>query len=220
MPVTLDRVGEVSLLRFDDGENRFTADWLDPFDAALDEVEAQARNAPTALVTVGAGKFYSNGLDVDEIMHDRAHGGGYLARVQGVFAKVLTLGVPTVAAVNGHAFGGGAMLALAHDFRIMNAEKGFFCLPEIDLYLSFAPGMARLIQSKVSPATAVEAMTTGRRYGGTDAAAAGFVDGVAAPTEVLNSAIDKATTLVGKDPETLAAIKAELFTVAASALRG
>ncbi|GAA4161992.1 enoyl-CoA hydratase/isomerase family protein [Gryllotalpicola daejeonensis] len=216
MPVTLERSGEVSILRFDDGENRFTSAWLDEVDRALDDVVAQA---PTALVTTGTGKFYSNGLDVDQLMTPGAAREAYLARVQRLLAKVLTLGVPTVAAVNGHAFGAGAMLALAHDFRVMNSEKGFFCLPEIDLKLSFAPGMARLIQSKVTPAAAIEAMTTGRRYGGPDASAAAFVDAVAAPDELETSAIERAAALVGKDVPTLTAIKSELFTVAVEALR-
>ena len=216
MPVTLERIGAVSLLRFDDGENRFTREWLDQVDHALDEVAAQAS---TALVTTGTGKFYSNGLDVDEIRDDLEHGGDYLARVQHLLAKVLTLGVPTVAAANGHAFGGGAMLALAHDFRLMNAEKGFLCFPEIDLGLSFAPGMARLIQSKVSPQAAVEAMTTGRRYGGADAAAAGFVDTAVAPDGLVETAVDRASALVGKNAETLAAIKHVMFETAAAALR-
>ncbi|GAA4168609.1 enoyl-CoA hydratase-related protein [Gryllotalpicola koreensis] len=218
--MTLERVGDVSLLRFNDNENRFTRDWLDAVDHALDDVTAQASVTPTALVTVGTAKFYSNGLNVDELAAGGEQRDSYLATVQRLLAKLLTLGVPTVAAINGHAFGAGAMLALAHDFRIMNAEKGFLCFPEIDLHLSFAPGMARLIQAKTTPATAVEAMTTGRRYGGPDAAAAGLVDAVAAPEELLNSAVARAASLAGKDAATLAAIKTEMFTVAVAALRG
>jgi enoyl-CoA hydratase/carnithine racemase len=220
MPVTFERVGDVALFRFDDGENRFSRAWLDEVEHALDDVAAQASVTPTALVTVGAAKFYSNGLNVDELTGPSSQRADYLTRVQHLLAKVLTLGVPTVAAVNGHAFGAGAMLALAHDFRVMNGERGFFCFPEVDLHLSFTPGMARLIQTKSTPATAVEAMTTGRRYGGPDAAAAGLVDAIAAPEELLDSAVAWAASLVGKDPATLAAIKSELFTTAVAALRG
>ena len=46
---------------------------------------------------------------------------------------MLTLPVYTVAAVNGHAFGAGAQLAVAHDLRLMRTDRGFFCTPEIDM---------------------------------------------------------------------------------------
>ena len=47
----------------------------------------------------------------------------------------------TVAAVQGHAFGAGAMLATSHDFRVMRADRGFYCLPEVQLNMPFTVGM-------------------------------------------------------------------------------
>ena len=58
------------------------------------------------------------------------------------------------------------MLALAHDFRVMRADRGYFCFPEVDIRIPFTPGMAALIQAKLTPQAAVAAMTTGRRFGG------------------------------------------------------
>ena len=55
----------------------------------------------------------------------------------------LTCALPTFL---GHAFAGGAMLAFAHDYRIMRTEKGWFSLPEIHLNLRFGPGMLALIR--------------------------------------------------------------------------
>ena len=51
-------------------------------------------------------------------------------RVHRLFARVLAFPRITVAAINGHAFAGGGMLALAHDFRVMRSDRGYFCLPE------------------------------------------------------------------------------------------
>src|SRR6201999_2859548 len=105
-------------------------------------------------------------------------------------ARFLTLPVPTAAAVVGHAFGAGAMLVLAHDFRVMRADRGYFCFPEVDIRIPFSPGMAALIQAKLTPQTAVSAMTTGRRFGGADAAAVGIVDAAADEDAVVGAAID------------------------------
>lgn len=212
----LTTVDGIHVLHLGDDENRFSLDWLSAVEAALDEVEAR----PAPLVTIGDGKQYSSGLDLDWVGQNMDQFVPYAARVERVLARVLTLGVPTVAAINGHAFAAGAMLALAHDWRVMRADRGFFCLPEVDIQIPFTPGMSALIQAKLSPRAANDAMTTGRRYGGDEAAAAGIVDATASEDEVLSSALAILAPLAGKHPATLAAIKATMYARTAAALRG
>jgi Delta3-Delta2-enoyl-CoA isomerase len=212
---TLTREDDVYVLDLGDGENRFHPDWLTAVGAALDEVEA----TPAPLVTTAAGRIYSNGLDLDWVGQHGDRLQAYVTDVQALLARVLAFPVPTVAAIPGHAFAAGAMLALANDFRVMRADRGFFCLPEVDINIPFTPGMAALIQSKVVPATAHEAMTTGRRFGGTDAAAAGLVDEAVAEDAVLPTALARARGLVGKNPQTLSAIKTQMYTGPLAALR-
>ncbi len=207
--IDLRREGDVHVLRFDDGENRFSPDLLDALSAALDEVTAAP--APRALVTTGTGKFYSNGLDLDWLGRNPDEWGPYLERVHGLFARMLTLPMPTVAAVNGHAFAAGAMLTLAHDHRVMRADRGYFCLPEVDLGLPFTPGMSALIQARLPRPTAHEAMVTGRRYGGPDAVAAGIVHDTATEAEVTAAAIAVAAPLATKDGGTIAKIRAGMY---------
>ena len=127
---TLSKHESVFVLRFaepedpaDAPDNAFTADFLDSLDSALDEVEASEGSA--ALVTTGAGKFYTNGLDLGMFSGDPEQMPPYLTRVHGLFARMLRLELPTVAAVNGHAFGAGAMLTLCHDHRVMRSDRGF-----------------------------------------------------------------------------------------------
>jgi enoyl-CoA hydratase/carnithine racemase len=132
---------------------------------------------------------------------------------------MLALPVPTVAAIQGHCFAAGAMLAVAHDFRVMRADRGFFCLPEVDIQIPFTPPMAALIQARLSKRTAHEAMTTGRRYGGADAAAAGIVDDAVAEDQVVAVAVERAAALAGKHGPTLGAIKEGMYSETLTLLR-
>ncbi|WP_299558102.1 enoyl-CoA hydratase-related protein [uncultured Mycolicibacterium sp.] len=215
MAPTLEIRDTVAVLTLGDGENRFSPEFLDAVESHLDEAQASAR----ALVTTGVGKFYSNGLDLDWLSANGDRLTEYVRRVQELFCRVLTFPLPTVAAVNGHAFGAGAMLAIAHDFRFMRTDRGFFCFPEVDIRIPFTPGMAALIQAKVTPQTAVASMTTGHRFGGPEAAAAGLVDGAAAEAELVDTAIARVQPLLGKDSGTLGAIKQTMYAGVLDALR-
>jgi len=214
--IDLRREGDVHVLRFDDGENRFSPGLLEELEKALDVLT----DAPTpkALVTTGTGKFYSNGLDLDWLGQNADQWGPYLERVHALFARMLTLPLPTVAAVNGHAFAAGGMLALAHDVRVMRADRGYFCLPEVDLGLPFTPGMSALLQARLPTTTAHEAMVTGRRYGGEDAVAAGIVHRTASEAEVVSAAIALAAPLAAKDGGTVAKIRTQMYASVLEAL--
>jgi Delta3-Delta2-enoyl-CoA isomerase len=213
----LHRDGEVCVLDLGDGENRFTPDWVRDVSAALDEVAGG--DGPSALVTTATGKFWSNGLDLEWLGANPDTAGPFLDDVHALFARVLSLPVPTVAACQGHVFAAGAMLALGHDQRVMRADRGFFCLPEVDLRIPFTPGMGALIQARLSHRTAHEAMTTGRRYGGDEALAAGIVDAAVRLDEVLPVAVERARALAGTASPALGAIKESMYAHALALLR-
>ncbi len=215
MAISLNYDEKVAILDLGADENRFSPRFLDEINAHLDEVVAAGAQG---LITTGGGKFYSNGLDLDWLAANGEQTGWYVGRVQAMLARMLTLPVPTAAAVVGHAFGAGAMLALAHDFRVMRADRGYFCFPEADIRIPFTPGMAALIQAKLTPQAAVASMTTGRRFGGDDAAGLGIVDAVAAEGTVSSAAVDLLRPLAGKEPGTLGAIKQTMFGPAVAAL--
>ena len=214
---SLDRDGEVFLLDLGDDENRFNPDWVRAVTALLDEVVAA--DGPRALVTRATGKFWSNGLDLAWMGEHPAEAGPFVDEVHALLARVLSLPVPAVAACQGHVFAAGAMLALAHDARVMRADRGFFCLPEVDIHIPFTPGMGALIQARLTPQTAHEAMTTGRRYGGVDAAAAGIVEAAVSEEQVLAVAVERARPLAGKAGPTLGAIKEQMYAAALGLLR-
>jgi enoyl-CoA hydratase/carnithine racemase len=206
MPRLTQRDG-VHVLHLGDDENRFSPDWLTAAETALDRVI----ESPAPLVTAAEGKHYSNGLDLDWVLANPSQLSAYTARVQALLRRVLTLPVPTAAAVSGHAFGAGAMLAMAHDWRIMRADRGYFCFPEVDIQIPFTAGMASLIQAKLTPRAAADAMTTGHRFTGPEALDAGLVDGIADESDVLARAIAKVSPLAGKHAGTLSAVKSTMY---------
>jgi enoyl-CoA hydratase/carnithine racemase len=205
----LDRRGAVFVLTLGDDENRFHPDRLSEITEALDEVEAA--DAPKAVVTTGAGKFYSNGLDLDFMSSNPDAAESNLRDVHALFARVLAFPAPIVAAAQGHCFAAGAMLALAHDLIVMRSDRGYFCLPEVDLGIPFTAGMNALIRARLPISTAHEAMTTARRYGGEDARTAGIVAATAGEGRVLDAAVAIAEERAAKAGPVFGAIKARLY---------
>jgi enoyl-CoA hydratase/carnithine racemase len=214
---TLERDGDVFILNLGDDENRFNPPWVQAVTAALDEVEAA--EGPKALVTTASGKFWSNGLDLAWIGEHLEEAQAFIDTVHELFARQLLLAAPSVAAIQGHCFAAGAMLATAHDFRVMRNDRGFWCTPEVDIFIPFTPGMAALLQARLPRNTAHEAMTMGRRYGGEDALAGGLVHDAVGEGEVLPTAVERAAALAGKDSKTLGRIKERMYGDVAAVLR-
>jgi enoyl-CoA hydratase/carnithine racemase len=210
--IDLTREGPVFVLTMNAGENRFNRGFVDALNGALDEVERSS--GPAALVTTGGTeKFYSNGLDLAWMGGDegRNEGPKFVQDLIALFGRLLAYPIPSVAAMNGHAFAAGAMLALAHDFRVMRADRGFFCLPEVDINIPLAPGMTALIEAKLSAKVVVETVLTGARLGGPQALERGIVDAAVAGPEVLPEAIERASALAAKDRGTYRALKRGIY---------
>lgn len=200
---------EVFILDLGSDENRFSRPWIAAVRAAIAEVEAAP--GPKALVTCAQGKFWSNGLVVDEVLSPGNESRAYIAGVQAIYAAMLRLSAPSVAALNGHLFGAGAMFALAHDTRVMRVDRGWFCLPEVELGLAFTPGMGALVQARLSPQVAHEAMTTSKRYSGPEAQSLGIVDVVVDEAEVRSHALELARSLAPRAGAVLAAVRTQMY---------
>jgi enoyl-CoA hydratase/carnithine racemase len=215
----LERHGDVFLLDLGDGENRLDAEMLGGFDAALDEVERSEGDC--ALVTSARGAHFSNGYDLVRMRSlSREAQRDFVAHHQRLLARLVVLPVPTLAALQGHAIGGGALLALAHDWRFMREDRGFFCLPEIDARIPFRPGMLALLAARLAPAVVRDLVLTGEKLGGRDACARGVVDLALPESELLPRALERAEELARRDRRTVAKMKERLYGEVAAALRG
>jgi enoyl-CoA hydratase/carnithine racemase len=206
----LSREGDVFVLRMKSGENRFNPDFIGAMNAALDEVESSKGAA--ALVTTGEGKFYSNGLDLDWLsQQEHPDAMAFLATVLKLFGRIVAFPMATCAACNGHVFAGGAMLALAHDWRVMREDRGFFCLPELDLGMPLPVGMRSLIKEKMDPQVFRDSILTAARYAASDCARLGIVDESAAEADVLPIAIERVKPLAGKSRDAFRALKRGMY---------
>ena len=133
---------------------------------ALDEVER--REDIHVLVVTGAGdKAFVAGADIREIAA-RGPLDGLAGRMQGLYARLSAMETPTVAAVNGYAFGGGCELALACDVRIAS-DRAQFALPETGLGILPAAGGTQRLARLVGVGNATEMILTGRRVPAEDA---------------------------------------------------
>ena len=178
--IELDRQGDVYTMTLNAGENRWNTTFVRAIDEALNEVAAS--QGPAALVTTSASeKFFSNGLDLDWVQRpddypaagDRAAFG---PEFMALMSRIMTLEVPTLCAVNGHAFGAGFMAALCHDVRFMRADRGFMCANEMQIGLSIPSPELALFKHKLPASAFFETVQLAKRWTGPAAQAAGFVE--------------------------------------------
>jgi enoyl-CoA hydratase/carnithine racemase len=205
-----DTIDGVLVVHLGDGPNTVTADLLAALEAALDAIEAD--EGLLGLVTVGDGKAYSQGYDLELFgTLDGLELQAFVDRSVVLLARFLTAPVPTVAALNGHAFGWGAMFALAHDQRVQRSDRGWLCLPEVDLGLQFHPLQLSLIQAKLTSTAASESILAGRRWDAETAVPAGVVDAAADEPDLLRAALDLALARSGKARAIVRALKQDLY---------
>ncbi len=204
-----ERRGDVVVLHWIDGENRFNRRSIDRWHEVLDELESI--DGPLAVVVVGEGKFFSNGLDLDWMGANPDEAVPMLDDVHRLFGRLLLFPGYVVAALNGHTFAGGAMLSCAADARVMRSDRGFWCLPEVDLGLAVTVPMYEVVTARLPAPAAADALLTGRRYGADEALRRGIVDHIAAEDQVLDTAVALAAEIAGKHRGVIAEHKRMLY---------
>ena len=174
----LTRVDEFAVLTLNrpDTLNALSFELICDLNAKFDEV---AKSDARALIITGAGsKAFCAGADIKELfgrtLMQQKQGGDY---GQATFAKLDTLPMPSVAVINGYAFGGGMELALACTFRLAtkNAKMG---TPEIKLGLIPGYGGTQRLPRVVGEARALEMVMTGRTVDAEEALRIGLVSRV------------------------------------------
>lgn len=196
--IELERNGEVFILTMNEAENRWNTTFVRAFSARLDEVEASEGAA--ALVTASATeKFFSNGLDLEWLSSEGDHSGGdreaFGKEFMALMSRIITLPIPTIAAINGHAFGAGFMCALCHDVRFMREDRGFACANEVEIGMVIPNPELALFRHKLPMNAFFETVQLAKRWTGPDALAAGVVQQTSSLETLLESAIARGKEL-------------------------
>jgi enoyl-CoA hydratase/carnithine racemase len=157
----------IALLTMKSGENRFNLGFCNELLNALDDIEK--KTAVNALVVRSADeKIWCNGMDLDWLVPAIGRKDPDVEKFfdtqDRVYRRITFYPMITVAALTGHAFAGGAILACSFDFRLMRADRGFLCFPEVDLNIPFLPYMDALIQRAMPMHKVFEAELTGKRF--------------------------------------------------------
>lgn len=211
---TLTRRDDVFVLDIGDtpdDDNRFTYERIAALDEALTEVEASS--GPAGLVVTARGKFFSNGL-IPELFAEPEYTPSY----QRMLARYLVTEVPVVGALNGHTYAGGLLFALAFDERYARADRGFLCLPEVQINVPFTSGLAALVMARLAPQVAHRAMALAHRFDAASALAAGVIDGSAPLEELLDTAVARAAELAPLRGPVLGSIKTVRYASVVEAL--
>ena len=214
--IELTQEYDVFVLNMNAGENRWNTTFVREFSKALDEVENST--GPAALVTTSTNpKFFSNGLDLDWYSATGDHPGGdrdvFGDEYMALMGRLITLPMPSVCAVNGHAFGAGFMLALCHDIRCMRADRGFICANEIELGLTIPNPELALFRHKIPMSAFFQTVQLAKRWTGPEALAAGIVQHIDEQDQLLSSAMSKAQELsrLGANRDAYGQLKEQLY---------
>ena len=159
----------VGIINMCNGANKqnpqFVAQMNQCFDQILDDKEICS-----IVLTSTDEKNFCQGIDLEWLsqkMNDQDFDSmkAFLHGINNIFSRVLLMPIPVIAAINGHAFGNGAMLACTCDFRFMKKDKGFFCFPEVDINIPFLSGMISFVRKAIPEYLFNEMILSGKRVG-------------------------------------------------------
>mmetsp|Transcript_7497 Transcript_7497/g.8189 ORF Transcript_7497/g.8189 Transcript_7497/m.8189 type:complete len:236 (+) Transcript_7497:30-737(+) len=127
----LTQEGRIYTLTMCKDDNRITKRFLDEINTILDHLDATEE--PIILVLASRHPtIFCNGFDIDELMKDPEV---LTARLGMLGFRILAASYVTIAMINGHAYAGGAYLAISCDYKVMRKERGYICFNEGEIGL-------------------------------------------------------------------------------------
>lgn len=200
----------VALLRFArPPANAIELESATALEAALGRLEADA--GVRAVVLTGDGAFFSAGLDLKVVpTYGVPEQRAMVMAINRLLARLYGLGLPTVAAVNGHALAGGLVIVLATDYRIGRRGSYRLGLTETRVAVPYPVAAMTVVEAELMPAVARRLVLLARHHGPEEAVADRVLDELAEPEALLPRAIAMAGALAALPREAYARIKRHL----------
>lgn len=208
--ILLDKKDGIATITFHRPEalNALNSAVLEDLDKAVDL--AAADHEVRAVVFTGEGKSFISGADINEM--DQRRGVdiiSYSRKGADVFRKVELLPKPTIAAVNGYAFGGGFEFILCTDIRIAN-EKAKFRLPEVTLGITPGFNGTQRLPKCVGMCRAKELIFTGRMLTADEAFDLGILNKVVPVDQLMDEVYKMASQIADNSSTAIAMAKAAM----------
>ncbi|XP_010547368.1 PREDICTED: enoyl-CoA delta isomerase 1, peroxisomal-like [Tarenaya hassleriana] len=176
---TLEKRGNVfklTLLGHGD-QHRLSAAVLDDIHSAVRSVRSDPSASRSVLITTSRGKFFSNGYDFVAGRSDPSLFEVMDAKLRSLIADLISLPMPTIAAVNGHASGAGLGLAMSHDYILMRRDRGFLYMSDLDIGVVCPAWFMPMIRLKIgSPAARRNVVLAAAKLTAAEAVEMGIVD--------------------------------------------
>ncbi len=190
--------------------NALNRDMVEQMCSVLDEAAADEK-IRALVIASDQPRFFSAGFDLKEVFdYDRAQMTEFFGRFIDLYQGLNHLPLPVVAAVSGHAFAGGAVLALAADVRILADGDYGFALNEIKLGLVLPPRMMSMLLNATGPGPARWILLSGDALSPSEALSTRVANELAPPDSVLERAKATARLLSERPPSAFAAFKQAL----------
>ena len=206
--VLLEKKGNIAVATINRPQalNALNSDVLTDLDELVNVVSADSDIR--ALVITGSGaKAFVAGADIGEMSTlTPEEGEAFGKHGNDVFRRIETLPIPTIAAVNGFALGGGCELSMACDIRIC-ADTAVFGQPEVGLGITPGFGGTQRLARLVSPGMAKQLIYTARNIKADEAYRIGLVNAVYPAEELLPQAEKLANTIAANAPIAVRACK-------------
>ncbi|WP_312281180.1 enoyl-CoA hydratase-related protein [Oscillibacter sp.] len=192
-----DSVGIATINR-PEALNALNSTVIEELSTLVNEIEND--KALRALVITGEGRSFVAGADIaEQCPLDLAGGRAWGRRGSALFRKIELLEIPTIAAVNGFALGGGCELAMACDI-ILASEKAKFGQPEVGLGITPGFSGTQRLARRIGAARAKELIFSGKMIKADEAKEVGLVNAVHAPEALMDAALEMAQSFAKNAP--------------------
>ena len=174
------------------------------------EVEAAAESSGIrAMVITGTGSIFSAGVDLPRLINGgRKYVQDFVEALEAMLRALFLFPKPAIAAANGHAIAGGAIIAFACDYRLMSG--GRIGIPEALVGVPFPPLALEVVRFAVPRQHLQSMLYLARTIEAPEAKAMGIIDEVVAPNDLLPRATEMARLLAGIRPDTFRLTKRQV----------